>query len=149
MTYEYYGIFNAGAMEITQFQANSSICTASVHLLPWHHIDGLVQDCSNSSALAMELLQSCAKPSIYQTWCKSVVSPLLMHWRYYSFALSHRSDQQASLSQLGDVMALNKAIPSPTFDQSINQLIDWLTYFWGWLVDLFDYLCTKLQYLHR
>ena len=28
------------------------------------HIDSLVQDCSNSSALAMELLQSCAKPSI-------------------------------------------------------------------------------------
>ena len=29
------------------------------------YIDGLVQDCSNSSALAMELLQSCTKPSIY------------------------------------------------------------------------------------
>ena len=29
------------------------------------HFDGLVQDCSNSSALAMELLQSCTKPSIY------------------------------------------------------------------------------------
>ena len=28
-------------------------------------IDGLVQDCSNSSALAMELLQSCAEPSIH------------------------------------------------------------------------------------
>ena len=28
-------------------------------------IDGLVQDCSNSSALAMELLQSCTKPSTY------------------------------------------------------------------------------------
>ena len=28
------------------------------------YIDGLVQDCSNSSALAMELLQFCAKPSI-------------------------------------------------------------------------------------
>ena len=28
------------------------------------HIDGLVQDCSNSSALAVELLQSCTKPSI-------------------------------------------------------------------------------------
>ena len=27
------------------------------------YIDGLVQDCSNSSALAMELLQSCTKPS--------------------------------------------------------------------------------------
>ena len=29
-----------------------------------HHIDGLVQDCSNPSALAMELLQSCTKPLI-------------------------------------------------------------------------------------
>ena len=28
------------------------------------HIDGLAQDSSNSSSLAMELLQSCAKPSI-------------------------------------------------------------------------------------
>ena len=27
------------------------------------HIDGLVQDCSNSSALAAEFLQSCSKPS--------------------------------------------------------------------------------------
>ena len=32
-------------------------------------IDGLVQDCSNSSALALELLQSCAKP-----WSSHVVS---------------------------------------------------------------------------
>ena len=30
-----------------------------------NYIDGLVQDCSNSSALAMELLQSCTKPSMY------------------------------------------------------------------------------------
>ena len=29
------------------------------------YFDGLVQDCSNSSALAMELPQSCTKPSIY------------------------------------------------------------------------------------
>ena len=28
------------------------------------HYDGLVQDCSNSSALSMELLQSCTKISI-------------------------------------------------------------------------------------
>ena len=28
-----------------------------------NHIDCLVEDCSNSSALAMELLQSCTKPS--------------------------------------------------------------------------------------
>ena len=32
------------------------------------HIDALVQDCSNSSALAMELLQSCTKPSTYSWW---------------------------------------------------------------------------------
>ena len=32
--------------------------------IPQHHIDGLMQDCSNSSALAMELLQSCTKPAI-------------------------------------------------------------------------------------
>ena len=30
-----------------------------------NQIDSLVQDCSNSSALAMELLQSCTKPSKY------------------------------------------------------------------------------------
>ena len=29
------------------------------------YIDGLVKDCSNSNALAMELLQSCTKPLIY------------------------------------------------------------------------------------
>ena len=32
------------------------------------HIGGLVQNCGNSSALGMELLQSCTKPSIY--WLK-------------------------------------------------------------------------------
>ena len=29
------------------------------------HIDGLVQDCSNSIANALELLQSCTKPSTF------------------------------------------------------------------------------------
>ena len=44
-----------------------------------HSIDGLVQDCSNSSALAMELLHSCTKPSIctanVSNWyvCKAVL----------------------------------------------------------------------------
>ena len=28
------------------------------------YVDGLVQDCSNSIANALELLQSCAKPSM-------------------------------------------------------------------------------------
>ena len=29
-----------------------------------YHIYGLVQDCGNSSALVMELLQFCTKPSV-------------------------------------------------------------------------------------
>ena len=31
----------------------------------WHYIVGLVQNCSISSVLAMEILQSCTKPSIW------------------------------------------------------------------------------------
>ena len=34
-------------------------------VLTYHHIDGLVQDCSNCSALVMGSLQSCTKPSIF------------------------------------------------------------------------------------
>ena len=36
-----------------------------------NYVDGLVQDCSNSSALALELLQSCTKPSMYSL-CNSL-----------------------------------------------------------------------------
>ena len=36
-------------------------------IFPVSHINGLVQDCSISSALAMEILQPCSKPSIYST----------------------------------------------------------------------------------
>ena len=35
------------------------------HICVTRHVDGLVHDCSNSSALAMELLQSCTKPSMW------------------------------------------------------------------------------------
>ena len=41
------------------------------------YIDGLVQDCSNSSALAMESLQSCTNPLIY-------ASPGLNHLTHYN-----------------------------------------------------------------
>ena len=33
--------------------------------MTWNRVDGSLQDCSNSSALAMELLQSSIEPSIY------------------------------------------------------------------------------------
>ena len=35
-------------------------------VVPVKYIDGSVQDCSNSSALAMELLQSCTEPLRYK-----------------------------------------------------------------------------------
>ena len=37
-----------------------------VSLFIYFYVDGLVQDCSNSSALAIELLQFCTKPLMYQ-----------------------------------------------------------------------------------
>ena len=41
------------------------------------HSDGLAQDCSNSNALAMELLQSYAKASIYKQF--SILSGRMKH----------------------------------------------------------------------
>ena len=38
---------------------------SSTGLILYAHIDGLVQDCSNSIANALELLQSCIKSSMY------------------------------------------------------------------------------------
>ena len=50
--------------------AGGILCEKTLH---GHHktylyIDGLVQDCSNSIANALELLQSCTKPSIWHKW---------------------------------------------------------------------------------
>ena len=46
----------------------------------WYiHIDGLVHDCSNSSALAMELLQFCAKSSIWSI-CPYIRTSELLYW---------------------------------------------------------------------
>ena len=62
---------DGGADYWSQIKENNSVNSHLTHILQnWkpqlkQHIDGLPQDCSNSNALAMELLQSCAKPS---TW---------------------------------------------------------------------------------
>ena len=43
-----------------------SCLTFTTHVLHMKYcINGLAQDCSNSSALALELLQSCTKPSVW------------------------------------------------------------------------------------
>ena len=43
------------------------------------YLHGLVQDCSKSSALAMELLQSCTMPWIWYLPVSGNLSPLLRH----------------------------------------------------------------------
>ena len=45
--------------------SNKSNMTCLLTTTLGKHIDGLAQDCSKPNALAKELLQSCAKPSIY------------------------------------------------------------------------------------
>ena len=57
---------------------NYKMDAASWHM---HYEDsgGLVQDCSNSIASTLELLQSCTKPSIYRS-SNSEVVPLLVLW---------------------------------------------------------------------
>ena len=43
------------------------------------YIDGLVQDCNNSSALEMELLQSCANPFYIHKICnKSILTHFIL-----------------------------------------------------------------------
>ena len=51
------------------------------------HINGLVQDCSNSSANALELLQSCTKPSV-SFWLCWQLPPV---WGYHMNTNSIRS----------------------------------------------------------
>ena len=49
---------------LIQFQFNF-VFEGSINIKLWlDYIDGFVQDCSNSIANALELLQSCAKPSV-------------------------------------------------------------------------------------
>ena len=69
----------ANALELQQSCTKPSICFKNKMNCNWWwcgfcyvitvcwcgHINGLVQDCSSSSALAMELLQSCTKSSVW------------------------------------------------------------------------------------
>ena len=52
-----------------------------------YHFDGLAQDCSNSIANALELLQSCTKPLIYKCILSySVLTLDLLKWTVNSGA---------------------------------------------------------------
>ena len=85
----------------------------------WHafaHIDGLVQDCSNPSALAMELLQFCAKPSI----CLSTIVTLHQcQWsnpKGYGYTgwleTTTKLNNARTVSSLLQVMACHLFVPS-------------------------------------
>ena len=50
-------------------------------MLDHNSIDGFVQDCSKSIVVAMELLQSCTKPSIYCYVVEiNILMQLMIHW---------------------------------------------------------------------
>ena len=61
----------------------SAHCWATGFSCKAHDIDGLVQYCSNSSALAMELLQSCTKPPLCIVIVCCPISPLILHLQQF------------------------------------------------------------------
>ena len=79
-----------------------------------HMGDGLAWNCGSSSADALELLQSCAEPSMSvhklpytyvamfmsMAWCRTVVVPVLMHWSCSSLALGHRYEHTSWSARL-------------------------------------------------
>ena len=67
-------------------------CDCVRGLLQNYHINGLVQGCNISSVLAVEILQSCTKPSISMSQCKNV----LTHWgRDKMAAISQKTHSNA------------------------------------------------------
>ena len=74
------------------FNIFNNISNNFMELLVKHHVLDFLQGCSIYPMLAnaLKTQQSCEKPYtfIYQ-FCKTVVSPLLMHWGYCSLILSH------------------------------------------------------------
>ena len=72
------------------------ICTWFCSLFCCGHIHGLVQDCSNSIANALELLQSCNKPSIF-TWLTGFWSFLCFINPYSSGLLLWHTSSHACL----------------------------------------------------
>ena len=78
------------------------------------HIDGLPQDCSNSSALAMELLQSCVKPSISAcviTWlCTD--SPLQDCWIVMLITSKHPTHSKLGIILVTESSCANSFPPN-------------------------------------
>ena len=83
------------------------------------YIDGLVQDCSNSIANALELLQSCTKLSIFD---KSMDGIDLIIWINTRSVNTQRRDQKAVILMTARWNAFSRK----------NYLITWLKIYWCW-----------------
>ena len=136
----------------------NSLCVKSFgrHVFMNMHFDGLVQDCSNSSALAVGLLQSCTKPSIYTFYTRpwhwnctgwrytpsSMTSNILnslssgdmelgQHWlRWWLVAWRYQAITWANVD-LSSVRSLGIHLRSLSLDDVKNQSIkqDWKLHF--------------------
>ena len=94
---------NIRAIERTMQWSLDTSVILSVHLFPTQgiwirfvwilsmvHIDGLVQDCRNTSALTMELLQSCTTPPIkYLSIWKAIYAEEFDPDKYYRQSFHH------------------------------------------------------------
>ena len=83
------------------------------------YIDGLVQDCSNSIANALELLQSCTKLSIFN---KSMDGIDLIIWINARSVNTQRRVQKAVILMTARWNAFSRK----------NYLITWLKIYWCW-----------------
>ena len=85
-------------IHITTFHSRPEISFSSI--TSFQHFDSLVQDCSNSSASAMELLQSYIKASIWYKWYSSMVHklPPCLIPHCYHFPPQYHAMQYADLT---------------------------------------------------
>ena len=65
------------------------------------YIDGLVQDCCNSSALAMELLQPCTKQSTWQVSLQLSCGNICQLWTWYLIVNQYFDSSKKNLVKLG------------------------------------------------
>ena len=69
-------------LKLENYSVFTFLSTWILKIIPY--FDGLVQDCSNSSELAMELLQSCTKPTNYCffTFSRPIFFPFFSTWSW-------------------------------------------------------------------
>ena len=102
-------------------------------------IDGLAQDHSNSSVLAMEILQSCAKPAVWVStpgrptyWCRLCVSMRRLWHHTWRIRLEHsevlgRSQADLLAPAVGVVTRWARHAPA-------HVLVQWHDLVWPWRV---------------